>query len=53
MCSSDLAGAELSDEQFGSLEDKVVNEFGEGKEAEAVEAWLEENPDVLPPVEGE
>ena len=48
-----IAGAKLSDEQFGSLEDKVVNEFGEGKEAEAVEAWLEENPDVLPPVEGE
>ena len=48
-----IAGATLTDEQFGSLEDKVVNEFGEGKEAEAVEAWLEENPDVLPPVEGE
>jgi glycine betaine/proline transport system substrate-binding protein len=48
-----IAGAKLTDEQFGSLEDKVVNEFGEGKEAEAVEAWLEENPDVLPPVEGE
>ena len=48
-----IAGATMTDEEFGSLEDKVVNEFGEGKEAEAVEAWLEENPDVLPPVEGE
>lgn len=35
----------LTDEQFGDLEDKVVNEFGEGKEAEAVDAWLEANPD--------
>ena len=48
-----IAGATMTDEEFGSLEDKVVNEFGEGQEAEAVEAWLEENPDVLPPVEGE
>jgi len=35
----------LTDEQYGSLEDKVVNEYGDGREAEAVEAWLEENPD--------
>lgn len=48
-----IAQATLSDEQFGSLEDMVVNQFDEGEEAEAVEAWLEENPDVLPPVEGE
>jgi glycine betaine/proline transport system substrate-binding protein len=38
----------LTDDQYGSLEDMVVNEYGEGKEAEAVQAWLEENPDVLP-----
>lgn len=33
----------LDDEQYGALEDLVVNEFGEGKEAEAVDAWLEEH----------
>lgn len=32
----------LDDEQYGALEDLVVNEFGEGREAEAVDAWLEE-----------
>jgi len=26
----------------------VVNEYGDGKEAEAVSAWIEANPDVLP-----
>ncbi|WP_337000576.1 MULTISPECIES: glycine betaine ABC transporter substrate-binding protein [unclassified Microbacterium] len=31
----------LDDEQYGSLEDLVVNEYGEGREAEAVDAWLE------------
>ncbi|MFB7249321.1 glycine betaine ABC transporter substrate-binding protein [Microbacterium sp. NPDC056234] len=35
----------LDDAQYGSLEDLVVNEFGDGKEAEAVDAWLEENGD--------
>jgi len=35
----------LDDEQYGSLEDLVVNEYGEGKEAEAVDAWLEDNGD--------
>ncbi|WP_134774198.1 glycine betaine ABC transporter substrate-binding protein [Ornithinimicrobium flavum] len=38
----------LDDDQYGSLEDLVVNEYGEGREAEAVEAWIEENPDALP-----
>ena len=33
----------LDDDQYGSLEDLVVNEYGEGKEAEAVDAWLEEH----------
>jgi glycine betaine/proline transport system substrate-binding protein len=40
-----MANAKLDDEQYGSLEDLVVNEYGEGREEEAVEAWLEENPD--------
>ena len=33
----------LDDEQYGSLEDLVVNEYGEGREAEAVDAWLEKH----------
>lgn len=32
----------LDDAQYGALEDLVVNEFGEGNEADAVDAWLEE-----------
>lgn len=47
-----IAQVSLDDEQYGSLEDMVVNEYGEGNEAEAVEAWLEANPDVLPPLPG-
>jgi len=31
----------LDDEQYGALEDLVVNEYGEGKEADAVDEWLE------------
>ncbi len=31
----------LDDAQYGSLEDTVVNEYGEGKEAEAVVDWIE------------
>ncbi|WP_420176958.1 glycine betaine ABC transporter substrate-binding protein [Luteococcus sp. OSA5] len=47
-----LGKVKLTDDQYGDLENTVVNEFGEGQEEEAVEAWLERNPDVLPPVEG-
>lgn len=47
-----IGQVKLNDDQYGSLEDMVVNEYGEGKEAEAVEAWLEENPDVLPALPG-
>lgn len=36
----------LTDEQYGSLENMVVNEYGKGKYAEAVDAWLKDNPDV-------
>ncbi|MDD7960961.1 glycine betaine ABC transporter substrate-binding protein [Microbacterium thalli] len=32
----------LDDEQYAALEDMVVNQYGEGKEAEAIEAWLAE-----------
>jgi glycine betaine/proline transport system substrate-binding protein len=45
-----IAGIRLDDEQYGALEDMVVNEYGEGREAEAVEAWLEQYPDVIPAV---
>lgn len=37
-----IAQIVLSDEQYGSLEDLVVNQYGEGQEADAVDAWLEE-----------
>ncbi|NLT56043.1 MAG: glycine betaine ABC transporter substrate-binding protein [Actinomycetales bacterium] len=43
-----IGSIKLDDEQYGALEDMVVNEFGEGREAEAVEAWLEQFPDVIP-----
>lgn len=42
-----IAGIQLDDAQYGSLEDLVVNEYGEGREAEAVEAWLAANPDAF------
>lgn len=42
-----ISGIHLDDEQYGALEDLVVNEYGEGREAEAVEAWLEQYPDAI------
>lgn len=42
----------LTDEQYGTLENLVVNEFGEGGYADAVEAWFEENPDVAETLKG-
>lgn len=42
-----IEGIKLDDEEYGSLEDMVVNEYGEGKEAEAVDAWIEENPEAF------
>ena len=42
-----IAGIQLDDAAYGSLEDMVVNEYGEGRESEAVEAWLEANPDAF------
>jgi glycine betaine/proline transport system substrate-binding protein len=41
----------LTDEQYGTLEDTIVNKFGQGKEEQAVQAWLDENPDFAPPLE--
>lgn len=42
-----IAGIQLDDAEYGSLEDMVVNEYGEGREAEAVTAWLEANPEAF------
>lgn len=42
-----IAGIKLDDQQYGSLEDMVVNEYGDGKEAEAVDAWVKANPDAF------
>ena len=42
-----IAGIQLDDAEYGSLEDLVVNEYGEGREAEAVEAWIKENPEAF------
>lgn len=42
----------LTDEQYGSLENMVVNEYGEGQYAEAVTAWFEENPEVEETLKG-
>ncbi|MDJ1114002.1 glycine betaine ABC transporter substrate-binding protein [Microbacterium dauci] len=42
-----IAGIKLTDETYASLEDMVVNEYGEGKEAEAIDAWIEANPDAF------
>lgn len=43
-----IAGITLDDAQYDSLEDLVVNQYGKGKEAEAVKEWLKKNPDAFP-----
>lgn len=43
-----IGGIKLDDQQYGSLENMVVNKYGKGKEAAAVSAWLKQNPNVLP-----
>ena len=47
-----MGNFKLDDEQYGSLENLVVNEYGEGREAEAIDAWIEENPDYLESLTG-
>lgn len=42
-----IAGIHLDDAAYASLEDLVVNQYEEGDEPAAVEAWLEENPDAF------
>jgi glycine betaine/proline transport system substrate-binding protein len=47
-----LKNFKMDDEQFSSLENMVVNDFGEGEEQQAAQAWLEENPDFAKELEG-
>ena len=47
-----MSKAKLDDDQYGSLEDLVVNEYGEGKEAEAIDAWMKEHPDFMDSLKG-
>ncbi|MCI2237099.1 glycine betaine ABC transporter substrate-binding protein [Paenibacillus sp. TRM 82003] len=47
-----MSNFSLTDEQYGSLEDTVVNEYGEGRYAEGVQAWLDENPDFVESLQG-
>ena len=42
-----LGDLKLDDEQYGSLEDTVVNQHDEGEEPDAVQEWLDKNPDVV------
>ena len=44
-----LENFKLDDEQYGTLEDTVVNKFGQGEEQKAAEAWLKENPEYADP----
>ena len=47
-----MADFSLTDEQYGTLENLVVNEYGEGRYAEAVDAWFEENPELSDTLRG-
>jgi len=42
-----MANLKLDDEQYGELEDLVVNKYGQGKESEAVDEWIKNNQDVV------
>jgi glycine betaine/proline transport system substrate-binding protein len=46
-----LENFKLDDEQYNSLENLVANEYGQGEEQKAAEAWLKENPDYAPALE--
>lgn len=47
-----FADFKLTDEQYANLENKVVNEYGQGKEAQAVESWLKDNDDIAKKLKG-
>lgn len=40
-----IGSISMDDDTYNNLENTVVNDYGEGKYDEAVQAWLEENPD--------
>lgn len=42
-----LADFELSEDEFGALENLLVNEYEDGDEQAAVEEWLQDHPDVF------
>lgn len=42
-----IGGIELDDAEYGALEDLVVNEYGKGKEPEAITEWLGKFPDAF------
>lgn len=47
-----LKNFKLDNEQYETLENTVVNDFGEGEEEKAVAAWLKKNPDYRAALEG-
>ncbi|MFC7456730.1 glycine betaine ABC transporter substrate-binding protein [Brachybacterium sp. GCM10030267] len=42
---------ELTDEEYETLENTIVNDYDSGQEADAVQQWRKENPNVLPAVD--
>jgi glycine betaine/proline transport system substrate-binding protein len=46
-----ISNFKLTDEQYGTLEDTIVNKVGTGEEAKAVDMWLKANPDYAPNLE--
>lgn len=46
-----LKAMKLDQKQYESLENTIVNKFPKGQEAQAVSAWLKENPDYAPKLE--
>lgn len=47
-----MANFKLDDDQYGQLEDLVVNQYGEGKESDAIDEWLKKNPDFVDGLKG-
>ncbi len=46
-----MSHLKFTDEQYGTLEDTIVNKYEPGQEEEAVQDWLDKNPDFAPPLE--
>lgn len=46
-----IASIHMTDESYGDLENLVVNEYGEGRYDEAIEAWLTEHPESIDAVQ--